>query len=274
MEHQVSLASRLVAVVVCTVASAAHLPAADLAKIDRTIAKEPTYQSTPKYCLLVFGPEAKTRVWLVHDGERLYIDRNGNGDLTELGETVAAKKGGLTDPAEGIFYFEAGDIRDGTLTHKGLRLWVSKLDDLAKSDEGVKAYLAKDPKARRLSLGLDVQVPGRKGLGLGSRVEHVVSFRDAHGLLRFGDTPLNAPIIHFRGPWHVTLYEWQTPTIGRESELFVAVGTPGLGPGTTAYFGYEGVIPTSAYPKVEVTYPPRRSGEASIKEHYELKYRC
>jgi hypothetical protein len=36
---------------------AAQIPAMDLAKIDRTIAKEPKYQSAmPKYCLLVFGP--------------------------------------------------------------------------------------------------------------------------------------------------------------------------------------------------------------------------
>src|SRR6266702_3291632 len=52
-------------------------PAVDYTKIDRTIAKEPRYQSkTPKYCLLVFGPEAKTRVWLVLDRDVLYVDRN------------------------------------------------------------------------------------------------------------------------------------------------------------------------------------------------------
>lgn len=60
--------------------------ATDLAKIDRTIAKEPAYRTkTPKYGLLVFGPEGKDRVWLVHDGDVLYVDRNGNGDLTEPG---------------------------------------------------------------------------------------------------------------------------------------------------------------------------------------------
>src|ERR1700732_1954245 len=69
--------------------------AADLSKIDRTIAKEPKYQSKPKYCLLVFGPEAKTRVWLVLDGDVLYVDRNGNGDLTEAGERVTADKEGV-----------------------------------------------------------------------------------------------------------------------------------------------------------------------------------
>ena len=66
--------------------------AVDLIKIDRTIAKEPVYQSKPKYCLLVFGPEAKTRVWLVRDGDLLYVDRNGNGDLTEKGERHTAIK--------------------------------------------------------------------------------------------------------------------------------------------------------------------------------------
>jgi hypothetical protein len=61
----------------------------DLAKIDRVTAKEPAYQSkTPKYCLMVFGPEAKTRVWLVLDGEVLYVDRNGNGDLTGADKRV------------------------------------------------------------------------------------------------------------------------------------------------------------------------------------------
>ena len=78
-------------------------PAADLAKIDRTIRKQPAYRSkAPKYCLLVFGPKAETRVWLVldlvsepweADGAKnaLYVDRNGDGDLTGPGERVAGR---------------------------------------------------------------------------------------------------------------------------------------------------------------------------------------
>jgi WD40 repeat protein len=54
------------------------LPAADLATVDRSIKKEPVFQTkTPKYGLLVFGPNAKDRVWLVLDGDTLYVDRNG-----------------------------------------------------------------------------------------------------------------------------------------------------------------------------------------------------
>src|ERR1700758_1437391 len=92
----------------------------DLLKIERKIVKEPVYRARPKYCLLVFGPEAKTRVWLVQDGDTLYVDRNGNGDLTEDGERVVAKKGDSTNIAEGVFDFEAGEIRDGERTHKNL----------------------------------------------------------------------------------------------------------------------------------------------------------
>lgn len=72
-----------------TASTAVSVTAADLTKIDRTIAKEPVYKHKPKYCLLVFGPEAKTRVWLVVDGDVLYVDRNGNGDLTERDEKVS-----------------------------------------------------------------------------------------------------------------------------------------------------------------------------------------
>jgi hypothetical protein len=64
----------------------------DLTKIDRTIAKEPAYQSkSPSYGLLVFGPEAKSRAWVVLDGDVLYVDRNCNGDLTEEGERLVIK---------------------------------------------------------------------------------------------------------------------------------------------------------------------------------------
>src|SRR5262245_56560699 len=65
----------------------------DLAKVDRTIAKQPAYHTkAPKYGLLVFGPEAKSRAWVVLDGDFLYVDRNCNGDLTEAGERLLLKK--------------------------------------------------------------------------------------------------------------------------------------------------------------------------------------
>lgn len=45
--------------------------------------KEPSYRNEPRYALLVFGPQREERVWMVLDGTTLYVDGNGNGDLTE-----------------------------------------------------------------------------------------------------------------------------------------------------------------------------------------------
>src|SRR5262245_45048150 len=128
---------RILATVCVTLFFASTTLAADLTKVDRTIVREPVYKSTPKYGLLVFGPEARTRVWLVKDGDTLYVDRNGNGDLTEAGEKVAAKTNRQTE--DGEFDFLAGEIVDGALRHKALRCSVTKIDHLADDDERVKA---------------------------------------------------------------------------------------------------------------------------------------
>src|SRR5262249_33608756 len=67
-----------------------HGNAADLSKIDRTIGKEPVYQSKPDYCLLVFGPEAKTRVWLILDGSTIYA----SGKSGEIAKLTQRSEGG------------------------------------------------------------------------------------------------------------------------------------------------------------------------------------
>jgi hypothetical protein len=70
---------------------------ADLGKVDRRIAKEPTYNAEkPLYGLYVFGPEGKTSVWAVLDKSKpeldhydiLYFDRNADSDLTALDERI------------------------------------------------------------------------------------------------------------------------------------------------------------------------------------------
>jgi hypothetical protein len=82
----------LLAPLIAFLAAASPLPAGERAhvdydKIDRTIGRQPPYQSDkPEYGLLLFGPRARLKLWLVADGETLYLDRNGNGDLTDDGE--------------------------------------------------------------------------------------------------------------------------------------------------------------------------------------------
>src|SRR5438046_1991794 len=80
----------------------------DFATIDRRIDKEPAYQAKPLYGLALLGPEGKDRVWLVLDGEKLYVDRNANGDLTDDGPP-AELKAKNTDPAS----FEIVEVSPG-----------------------------------------------------------------------------------------------------------------------------------------------------------------
>src|SRR5262245_18776997 len=80
---------------------AASVPGADLANIDRSLKKEPAYKSKPKYCLIVFGPEVTARVWMVLDEDTLYVDRDGNGDLTGADEKVKLPPMKPLKPLEG-----------------------------------------------------------------------------------------------------------------------------------------------------------------------------
>jgi hypothetical protein len=248
----------------------ATLGAADLARVDRTLKREPAYRSRPKYCLLVFGPQAKTRVWLVLDGDTLYVDRNGNGDLNDPGEKVTREK----DSREGLSTFKAGNIRQGQRLHKELTVRVMKLDSLADQNEAVKALLTRDPNARGYYIRVEMELPGWKGRGIGGRVQQHNFLVDAAGVFQFADLPQEAPIIHFGGPWQVSLFGAHRLTTGRGSDVVLGVGTPGLGPGSTAWIDYEGVIPETAFPVVKIVYPPKTAAEAPVHERYELKQRC
>jgi hypothetical protein len=202
----------------------------------------------------------------------LYVDRNGNGDLTEPGKKIAAEK--REGAEENEYTFKIGEIRDGRLVHKDLQVFVSKLDNIANQDELTKAFLAKNPKARGYNIVLEMEMPGWKGAGVGGRVRQHAFYVDAKGVLQFADKRQEAPVIHFGGPWQVSLFGAHKLTIGRDTDMVLGVGSPGVGPGTTAWIDYDGVIPEKTYPTVEVTYPPKHPGDEPVRERYELKRRC
>ncbi len=249
-----------------------NLTAADLTAIDRSIAKEPVYQTkTPRYCLLVLGPEAKTRIWLVQDGHVLYVDRNANGDLTEEGEKVTGEK--WDGAEEGETSFKIGELRDGPLTHKAVTVGVSRLNHLAENYEQVKSLLKQDPKARGCYVSAEIEWPGFKGAGIGGRVRQHAGYVDLEGVLQFADRPKDAPIVNLSGPLRITLFGRHKLMIDRETDAVLGVATAGLGPGTTAWIDFE-CIPRELHPVVEVVYPPKQPSEPGRPERYELKQRC
>src|SRR5262245_23034851 len=66
----------------------------DLARIERKIKKEPKYVAQPRYALFLLDDAGAARHWFVLDKSKadgkwydvLYVDLNGNGDLTDPGE--------------------------------------------------------------------------------------------------------------------------------------------------------------------------------------------
>lgn len=194
----------------------------DLQNIDRTITREPAYQTTqPNYCLAVFGTNAQTRVWLVLDGDTLFIDRNGNLDLTEAGEKV---KGKPHPERKAETQFDAG-----TITAKGVppntRMEVIVVPDLT----FVYCHTERQPWQRAVV--------------------------DPAGYLAFGNRPQAAPVLHFQGPLTVGLrFDHKFKRHSSPEDLDIMVGTPGLGIGSFVRFGHEKVN-KDIRPIVEIDFP-------------------
>lgn len=253
--------------------------AADPPKVDRTLGKQPKFMGKPTYAILAFGSEAQHRIWLIRDGDTLYVDRNGNGDLTEADEVVkrtAPKKGRET---EEIRVFEIGTVTTGNQAHSGLVVYGSPLVEYANGETGmlppVKAALEKDKKAQAYLIRCEVEVPGMKGGGTGGRLEMAAGWLDLNGPLQFAEKPADAPVIHFGGPLEISFFgDLPKLRVGRSSEFVLVVGTPGVGAGTFAMLSYEDCIPKDAYPKAEITFAPKKAGDKPPKELFELKERC
>jgi hypothetical protein len=181
----------------------------DLSKIDRTIGKEPKYNAeTPIYGLVVFGPQAKTRVWMALDQSKpdaagydvLYADLNGNGDLTEPEErhTERDSQGrfqlpNFTDPATGArltaFTVRAGDSPEE-------------------------------------SVMVSVRWRGDAKMGGGYPEE------PDGGYLKFAKTPADAPVLWANGDGPFRFQRWYSGelTIGGSDDFKVFVGQQGIGP--------------------------------------------
>jgi hypothetical protein len=209
----------------------------DLAKIDRAIAKEPAYQTkNPKYSLLVFGTEAKTRVWVVLDGKTLYVDCNADGDLTSPGERFDALPD--TDRQRGLAFAE---ITLRLPQEPGQKLEVSVSDN--------------SPSFTLNGEGLPTQW----------------AWGDTSGELSFGTTLKDAPIIHFRGPLTIGLFKVPTFSPGKTTELQVLLGTNGLGTGTFVSTSYA-PVPDTVHPQAVIEFAGKNG--SPVSKRYVLGKRC
>lgn len=217
-----------------------------LGRIERKLVKEPAYEAKPQYALLALGPKAKWLVWLVEDGKRLFVDRNGNGDLTDDGPpTVPSDERHLDrDGGRWDFAYKVGELllRDKSLhTDLVLRRW----------------NYADDHDSYGLSIKLDDQVPMYAGWFL--------TF--------WSDTPEKVPIIHFGGALQPRLLGEKTFRIGGQTKgLSVALINPGLGEGVHARLSID-ALPMTATPVATINWPVK-AGAAPVRTTCSLTKRC
>jgi hypothetical protein len=219
--------------------------AVDLTKVDRTIAREPDYQTkTPRYCLVVFGAEAKARMWLVVDGKVLYVDRKGDGDLTGAGKRVE-----LNPKNNNEF-----DI--GPLSLAGGKYEYTEFKVRIKDHGRIEMFLErKAALGHRKNYGKEslTQMAGFTGISSRSWMDrdNIEEYR-----FQFADRPKDAPIVHFDGPLTLKpVFGKQVLERGDERTRFpVMLGTPGLGKGTFTQINFWVGDPDG---EAEIAFPPR-----------------
>lgn len=220
----------------------------DYKSIGRKLLKEPAYRSgKPLYALLLFGREAKLRVWIAVDGDTYYLDRDGAGDLTGKDKRFATRQDfkniTLADP-------------DGKTTYL---------------ITGAGSYVETEPPRKALMVNVTIKGPA-----------NYQQYCD----VALVDDPAQAQVTHFHGPLtaQAVRYNWKLPsglalkagakgtdvrmlvgTVDEKSGCWTVVRTHELEKST---FG-EGV-----YPQVEVEWPAAKVGAAPIRERTPLKAVC
>jgi hypothetical protein len=239
----------------CVLVTAAPAAAADLSKIDRTIRKEPVYNTKPRYCLLVFGPSAGTHVWVVQDGETLYVDRNGDRDLTGKDERFTINSVGPGRKEFGSLEKCKIEVRDPDGRTRYVITGIGIHPEGEKSDE------------RHLMANVDIEGP--------------VSYRQ-YCDAKLGASPDRAAVANFHGPltvgprtinWKLTPALSRLPVSDPPGEVNAVVGTMDPEQGCWVVVRSED-LPKDLHPVAEVEFTGQNPGGPTVKKRYRLEGRC
>jgi hypothetical protein len=224
------------------------LATADPGPIDRTLRRLPGFAAKPHFCLLLFGPEGKTRVWLVTAGEAFYADTNGDGDLAEPGKRVYSVGNyralvplgpclqSMWFPVpEDVRVYIVGDVFDRA-TRRWYHLTVRRLGELATA-----------------RFEMEVDVRGQ--------------LRQLGELPHFGDSPKDAPVLHFGGPLTLGLFTSQLIRGGGPNDLAAWIGTdvPSGTEGQPTYLVLDDWVPRDVAPSALVELPTGMPGAEPIR---------
>jgi hypothetical protein len=182
----------------------------DLSPVVRKLRKEPSYVSKrPLYGLLVFGPKAQTRVWMILDKSKpdadsydvFYADIDGDGDLTEPEERFV------------------GDVKDNNVRFR-LQDFKDSASEAVHTNFTARVSAGSDP-----NVMLSLAWRGKRKMGGGYPQD------PENGYLKFADASANAPVMWANGDEPLRFQRWyggRLP-IGGEEDFKVFVGQPGAG---------------------------------------------
>ena len=214
-----------------------------LENVTRTITKEPGYASIPKYLLLVLGEKADSQVWIIEDGEKLYVDKNGNGDLTDDGPALTpSDRRQLGDTGWDFDYV---------------------LDELVLSNG-----------SRHTDFSLARWNYGEKEDGYGLRLTlHGETPMYAGWTPFWAGSPAKASIIHFGGALTPKMLRYRDFEIGSETRrLSVAFVNPGVGEGAAARLSID-ALPKTVIPELQIEWPVAERN-APLHTSHRLDQRC
>jgi RNA polymerase sigma factor (sigma-70 family) len=218
-----------------------------LQKVERAIRKEPKYAGEPRYLLLAFGPEAKFLVWVVLDGTTLYVDRNGNGDLTDDGEKFT----------DGAVKHEKGKVR--SVMYFGIEL--------------TEPNGTKHPNLMMSAVNME---SGGTYAKFGVRVNGKTDQTAGLTNLRLAESAKDAQVAHFGGT-EITVRPSLSmpgyPDANARADFRVQVGTPGIGSGSFVSFLSE-LTAEGIGPVAEFEFTPVKAGEPTRKITLHLTERC
>jgi len=246
--------------------------ATELSAIDRSIRKLPKFKDSKQfYALVVLGAKGKTRVWIVIDGDDLYFDRNGNGDLTEAGEKLSGKSRAGREKVSRVVSWKPDRLTTSN-RYTGIRVGLALLDPEWRPRRNVpnRAYLEQ-------FMGLVSRTPDAN---MSTVTLTIAKRRRCICLAMFTTTPETAPVFRADAPLSVGVVETILPFRFERGEkpepLRVTVGTPGHGgeqPGCFSQVGF-GEFPKDARPIAVVEFPSRVRGKRLAPREYKLERKC
>jgi hypothetical protein len=221
----------------------------DLSTIERHLNREPAFALTPRYCLLVFGADARDRVWLVEDGDKFYVDGNGNGDITEAAEEFGPAETDEFDTIEGgkVAKYVTQKYDFGQLHLPGSEHTEFTL---------TRVRIGSKPAIHILSVNVGGLLPQYAG------------WRPM-----FAPSPEDASVVHFGASVIPQSLRYHSLSITETSqELHLRIGTPGIGANSFASVSEE-ALPDSVHPIAEIAWPTGGEGE-SVRTTVTLLHRC